>query len=84
MDTKLTLRLDKNVIEKAKKYATRQQQSLSRIVEAYLRSLTEIDQSEKEEVEISPFVKKISSGVQIPADLNHKNVYRDHIAKKHQ
>ena len=41
MDTKLTLKLDKKVIEKAKAYAASNKSSLSRIVEAYLQSLTE-------------------------------------------
>ncbi|MGC1631597.1 MAG: DUF6364 family protein, partial [Gelidibacter sp.] len=40
MDTKLTLKLNQKVIEKAKKYASKKNISLSRIVEAYLQSLT--------------------------------------------
>jgi hypothetical protein len=39
MDTKLTLKLDKFVIDKAKDYATTHKRSLSRIIESYLRSL---------------------------------------------
>ena len=40
MDTKLTLKLDKNVIEKAKIYAAEQERSLSKIIESYLQVIT--------------------------------------------
>lgn len=82
MDTKLTLKLNQQIIEKAKEYASSKKMSLSRIVEAYLQSLT----SEKgdKEFEISPFVKSISTGVEIPADLDHKKEYADHLMKKYK
>lgn len=35
MDTKLTLKLDKEAIEQAKRYAERRGLSLSRVVESY-------------------------------------------------
>ena len=40
MDTKLTLTLDKEVIEYAKKYAATNQTSLSDLVENYFKALT--------------------------------------------
>jgi predicted HicB family RNase H-like nuclease len=40
MDTKLTLKLEQGVIEKAKHYASEKKLSLSRLVENYLNSLT--------------------------------------------
>jgi len=43
MDTKLTLKLDKVVIERAKEYATSHNRSLSRIIEFYLQSLIKED-----------------------------------------
>ena len=73
MDTKLTLKLNQKIITDAKKYAFDKKMSLSRIVEAYLQSLT----SEKNETdfEISPFVKSMATGVNIPADLDYKEGY---------
>jgi len=55
MDTKLTLKLNQRIIEKAKEYASNKKMSLSRIVEAYLQSLT--SENDTSEFEISPFVK---------------------------
>lgn len=56
MGTKLTLKLDKYVIEKAKKYASSQKRSLSRLIETYLKTLTETDNQQAEnDIKISPF-----------------------------
>ena len=40
MDTKLTLKLDKSVIEKAKIYAAQHKHSLSFLIENYLKAVT--------------------------------------------
>ena len=58
MDTKLTLKLDQEIIEKAKHYASEKKISLSRIVENYLNSLT--SDKENNDIQISPFVKSLS------------------------
>ena len=50
MDTKLTLKLDKEVIEQAKHYAERRGLSLSRLVESYFLRLTESEGSPQEEL----------------------------------
>ena len=81
MDSKLTLKLNENVIERAKKYASSKSLSLSRLIENYLDSLT---QEQEDEFEISPFVKSISSGKSIPANLDYKKEYIDYLDKKYQ
>lgn len=82
MDTKLTLKLNQRVIEKAKEYATTKKMSLSRIVEAYLQSLT--SENDSAEFEISPFVKSISTGTEIPAYLDHKKDYANYLSDKYK
>ena len=85
MDTKLTLKLDKFVIEQAKQYASSHKRSLSRIIESYLKSLINRDKSKNEDdIEISPFVKSMSTGVKIPADLDYKAEYLSHMTEKHK
>ena len=81
MDSKLTLKLNENVIERAKKYASSKSLSLSRLIENYLNSLT---QEKEDEFEISPFVRSISSGKGIPADFDYKKEYIDYLDKKNQ
>lgn len=85
MDTKLTLKLNKSIIEKAKEYAALHNVSLSRMIESYLQSL--VDKETKQEgkiIEISPFVKSMATGVKIPNDLDLKTEYRNSRFEKHQ
>tara|TARA_R110000850_G_scaffold185840_1_gene311739 strand:+ start:190 stop:438 length:249 start_codon:yes stop_codon:yes gene_type:complete len=82
MNTKLTLKLDQEVIERAKKYASNQKLSLSKLVEAYLQSLT--SNKDTDELEISPFVRSISTGKKIAPDLDYKKEYSDHLLEKYK
>lgn len=80
MDTKLTLKLNESVIERAKKYAANKKLSLSRLIENYLDSLT---RELEDEFEISPFVKSISSGKSVPLDAENRKDYTDYLDKKY-
>jgi len=85
MDTKLTLKLNKEVIEKAKAYASSTDRSLSRLVETYLKSLVTTEVKEDDDIiMISPFVKSLSSGVKVPSDLDYKKEYIDHLQEKYK
>jgi len=84
MDSKLTLKLNKNVIERAKKYASTNKVSLSKLIENYLDSLT---REQNDDFDISPFVKSISMGKAIPNDLDYKKIrddYTEYLDKKYQ
>ncbi len=83
MDTKLTLKLNQEIIEKAKIYAAQKKVSLSRIIENYLNSLTNETKNE-DSIEISPFVKSIKTGNSMPADLDYKKEYAEHLLNKHK
>lgn len=85
MDTKLTIKLNKQVIERAKAYASSQQKSLSRLIESYLTSLvTHRIDTDNEKIQISPFVKSISSGKSLPTNLDYKKKYAAYVAKKYK
>lgn len=85
MDTKLTLKLDKFVIERAKEYASSHKRSLSRMIESYLKSLIDKDSPDsKDDIEISPFVKSMTTGVKIPADFDYKKAYGDYLSEKYK
>jgi hypothetical protein len=81
MDRKLILKLDKKVIEKAKVYASEKKLSLSRLIENYLHTLT--SDKIKKDIQISPFVMSLSSGVRIPADYDYKKERGDYLEKKY-
>jgi antitoxin component of RelBE/YafQ-DinJ toxin-antitoxin module len=81
MNTKLTLRLDNNVIEKAKIYAKSHNVSLSKMIETYLDSLT----SEKDIKEaITPLVESLSGVMELPADYDYKKERADYVINKYR
>jgi len=80
MNTKLTLVLDKNIIERAKSYASTKKTSLSKLIESYLDSVTA---EEKSKEEISPLVRSLSGVISIPENLDYKDEYASHLAKKY-
>jgi hypothetical protein len=57
METKLTLKLDQEIINSAKKYAENNNRSLSRLVEDYFKNLLS-EKTQKEEY--PPLVRKLS------------------------
>lgn len=85
MDAKLTLKLDKFVIDKAKEYAASHKRSLSRMIESYLKSLIDRDSpNSTDDIEISPFVKSMSTGVKIPSTFDYKKAYGDYLSEKYK
>jgi len=84
MDTKLTLKLDKEVIEKAKEYAAKQKVSLSWLFENYLKAITSNNKEETKHTEISDFVKSISlKNGGIPSDFDYKKDRQDYLIEKY-
>lgn len=83
MDTKLTLRLDDRVIERAKIYARSHKISLSKMIESYLDNVTNQNDTGKEN-QITPLVKSLSGVIDLPADFDYKKEYRDFLDEKYK
>lgn len=81
MDTKLTLNVDKNVIEQAKEYAKSHKISLSRLIESYLSSL---NAKKDMEIAITPLVKSLSGVIKLENDFNYKESYTDYLIEKYK
>jgi predicted DNA-binding protein len=79
MVTKLTLRVEKAIIERAKSYAKNTGRSLSELIESYLETLTD----ESTESELSPKVKNLVGSLKLPEDFNESKELRSAIEKKH-
>ena len=78
MNTKLTLNLDKEIIEEAKTYAKSHRVSLSKLIENYLNSLT---RKTKKKSNVSVLVESLT-GI-IPNDYDERADYRNYIDKKY-
>lgn len=78
MNTKLTLSLEKTVIDKAKLYAKNTGRSLSELVESYFENLT--SKSENND-DIHPKIKKLIGIITLPDDFD-ENKARDEYYKE--
>lgn len=84
MDTKLTLTVEKELIEKAKQYAKEKGRSLSDLVESYFKLITaQSNSNETEDSEISPFVKSLQGSFEAPNDFDYKKILQEELTKKH-
>ena len=83
MNTKLTLRLDGDVIGRAKEYARNHKISLSKLIETYLDNITK--QKEKSgRPAFTPLVESLSGVIDLPSDFDYKKEYRDYLEKKYK
>ncbi len=78
METKLTLKLNANVIERAKIYARSHKISLSKMIESYLDSITR-QKEDDEKFSITPLVESLSGVIDLPAGFDYKKEYRDYL-----
>lgn len=81
MDKKLTLSLNKTVIEEAKIYAKSNNISLSKLVESYLVAIT---RKNKKKLPITPLVKSLSGVIKLPPVYNEKEAYSDFLMEKYK
>jgi hypothetical protein len=79
MQTKLTLRLDDALINRAKSYARKSGKSVSQIVAGYFSLLD--DEPEKEALEYTPIVRSLKGSLK-DAKVGKKD-YHEYLEEKH-
>ena len=82
MNTKLTLTLEKDVIEIAKRYAKDKGQSLSELVENYFKLLTADKRKIKAE-ELSPRVQRLRGILKVTGELDTKEALTEELMQKY-
>ncbi|WP_339707292.1 DUF6364 family protein [Algoriphagus aquimarinus] len=82
MNTKLTLTIEQDVIQKAKEYAKDKNRSLSDIIENYLKSLTQ-EKSEENKPKLTPIVKSLKGSFKMPEDFDYKEELKKVLEEKH-
>ena len=81
METKLTLRLNKRVIDRAKNYAHTHNISISKMVESYLESITK---QKAVATEISPLVESLSGVIKLDENFDFRKDYSNYLAEKYK
>jgi hypothetical protein len=82
METKLTLKLDKEIIESAKEYAQKENKSLSHLVEEYFKGL--IISTDENKDKVTPLVKELSGILKEKDIKNWKKDYIDFLESKYE
>lgn len=80
MTTKLTLTIEKSVIEKAKRYAKGTQRSLSEMVQKYLESL----EMENTEPKVGSKIDQLAGSLPLPEDFDTDKALDEYYTKKYQ
>jgi len=82
MSTKLTLTLEKEVIETAKEYAKEKGQSLSELVENYFKLIT-MSRREIKPKELSPRIQRLRGIIKTKEKLDYKQILQEELEKKY-
>jgi hypothetical protein len=83
MYTKLTLNIDQNVIENAKKYAKHQKRSISKLVEEYLSSISSSVNEKIGDNSLGPITKELVGIIKIKGKIDYKELLTDALMEKH-
>lgn len=82
MNTKLTLTIEQEIIERAKIYAKEKNRSLSDIIENYLKMLTKSERKQKVE-KLNPIVKSLKGSFKMPKNIDYKKELGNRLEKKY-
>lgn len=82
MKEKLTLTIEKEVKEQAKKYARRRGKSISGMVEEYLKSISKDDQMWQPQK--GSVVAKISGSIPLRDDKEYDEILEEALLEKHR
>ncbi|MFD0999826.1 DUF6364 family protein [Ohtaekwangia kribbensis] len=80
MTTKLTVTLEKKIIDRAKLYAQKKGKNLSDLVESYLTELA--NAAPQQQQDLPKEISKLFGSVRIPAKLDHKKEIRSILKSK--
>ena len=82
MNNKLTLTIEKEVIEIAKEYAKEKGQSLSEMVENYFKFVT-VKRKKIKEKQLSPKVKKLRGIIKTDENFDYKKILTEELSQKY-
>lgn len=82
MNTKLTLTIEKEIIEIAKEYAKEKGQSLSEMVENYFKLIT-VQKREIKPEQLSPRVRRLRGIIKTNERIDHKQILTEELSKKY-
>lgn len=82
MNTKLTLTIEKDVIEQAKNYAKENNRSLSDLIENYLKTIIEKEPKEAGK-KLNPIVESLKGSFKMPEKMDYKKELKNRLEEKY-
>lgn len=82
MNTKLTLTIEREIIEKAKVYAKEKNRSLSDIIENYLKILTK-EEPKQNVKDLNPIVKSLKGSFKTSKKMDYKKELKKRLEQKY-
>lgn len=82
MNTKLTLSIEKEVIDAAKAYAKSQGRSLSNVIEEYLKSVTK-RKAKNEDHKFSSVIEDLCGSVKLPPNKTYDDIKTEALIEKY-
>ncbi len=82
MSSKLTLTIQKEIIETAKEYAKEKGLSLSEMVESYFKLVT-VNRKINTKKQLSPKVRKLRGIIKTEDELDYKTILTEELSKKY-
>ncbi|WP_445955965.1 DUF6364 family protein [Yeosuana sp.] len=82
MNTKLTLTIEREIIDRAKNYAKEKNRSLSDIIENYLKILTKEERKDRIK-KLNPAVESLKGSFKMPKDMDYKKELKNRLEKKY-
>jgi hypothetical protein len=79
--SKLTLSIDKDIIEEARHMATEQQTSISEMFSNFIKGVSR--KRSKDKLQLTPLTKKVSGIAKIADDVDYKQLISDSLAEKY-
>lgn len=81
MTTRITLTIEQEILEQAKKYVDDKGQSLSDIIENYLESLSY--KNSTNDIELTPLVKSLKGSFKSPENYHYQENLSDSLSEKY-
>ena len=82
MNTKLTLTIERDIIERAKNYARDKNRSLSDIIENYLKIITKEESNNKNQ-KLNLAVNSLKGSFKAPKNIDYKKELNNRLEKKY-
>ncbi len=81
MNTKLTIKINRKVSQRAKRYVKERKTSLSKMIENYLDN---VSSQRKERMKISPLVQSLSGVIKLHPKTDYRAGYAKYLVDKYK